>query len=224
MVAQAASNRLLFYLSTTPGMKVLMAGTGAAMFGFLLAHLSGNLLVYAGPLKMDHYGALLHSMPKILWAARLGLLASIGAHIWASLVLTRAKRKARPVAYQMRKSRVSSYASRSLMLSGAWVAGFVVFHLLQFSTGTVHGNFHQGEPYENLVYSFHSPLVSVTYIITMCLIGLHLSHGVWSMFQTLGWNGPQFDRLLRRGAIVFGSVVTAGFSSIPLAVLFGFVR
>ena len=224
MVAQAAPNRLLFYFSTAPGMKVLMAGTGTAMFGFLLAHLSGNLLVFAGPARMNQYAALLHSMPPVLWTARLGLGASIGAHIWSSLILARAKRGTRPVAYKVRASIASSYASRTMMWSGPWIAGFVVFHLLQFTTGRLHGNFQQGQPYENLVYSFQSPAVSLIYMVTMCLIGLHLFHGVWSMFQTLGWTRPRFDPVLRRGAVVFGVLITAGFSSVPLAVLTGFIQ
>ena len=224
VIAATRPGRVFFYFSTAPGMKALVAVTGAAMFLFLLVHLSGNLLVFAGPEKMDHYSQFLHSMPSVLWLFRLGLLASILVHIWVTVALTKATREARPIQYQVKKYFASSYASRTMTLSGPWIAGFVILHIAHFTTGNLHGRFQHLKPYENAVFSFHSPFVSAAYIGTMCLIGLHLTHGLWSMFQSLGWNHPRFDKAIRGSAVSFSTVLTAGFCSVPVAILAGWVQ
>ena len=223
LLLESRPTRLFWYFSTPLGMKALMAASGAAMFSFLLAHLIGNLLVFAGRERMDHYSEFLHSMPNVLWAARFGLLAAIGAHIWSAASLTKKKIEARPIHYKIRKNRSSSYASRNMIWTGSWIAGFVVFHIAHFTTGSLHGQYQSLKPFENVVYSFRSPIVSLAYVVTMFLIGMHLFHGLWSMFQSLGWNHPHYDRALRRGSMVFSAVVVSGFSSVPVAVLNGWV-
>lgn len=193
------------------------------MFGFLIAHLSGNLLVFSGAAAMNQYAAFLHGKPVLLWGARLGLLATVLAHAASAIVLARSRRRARPIGYRLSRYGGSSLASRTMLFSGAWIAGFVVLHLLHFTSGTLHTQYRPGEPFQNLLYSFQSPAVVAGYVTTMCLIAVHLCHGLWSAFQSLGWNDARRDGLLRRLAAAFSIAMAALFSSVPLAVFAGIV-
>lgn len=201
-----------------------MAVSGFLMFGFLAGHLSGNLLVFSGAAAMNQYAEFLHSKPVLLWTVRTGLLATVLVHVTSAVWLARSRKRARPVAYEVRRYGRSSYAARTMLLSGAWIAGFVVLHLLHFTTGTLHSGYRPGEPYQNLVYSFQSPLPVAAYVVTMSLIGLHLFHGLWSMFQTVGWSDARRMQPLRRLAVVLAGILAALFSSVPLAILAGIVK
>ena len=204
-------------------LKAVMAVTGFFMFGFLAAHLSGNLLVFFGASAMNEYAAFLHDRPVLLWGVRTGLLATVLVHVGSAIMLVRSRNRARPVAYRMRRYQGSSIASRTMVLSGAWIAGFIVLHLLHFTTGSLHAQYRAGEPFSNLVYSFQSPAAVAAYVVTMCLIGVHLYHGLWSMFQTLGWNDERRDGVLRGLASSFCVALTVLFSSVPLAIYAGIV-
>src|SRR5689334_21339938 len=164
-----------FYESTI-GKKAIMAVTGLILFGYLIAHMLGNLQIFLGPTVMDHYAETLHGNPALLWTARAVLLISVILHIWASIQPSVVKREARPAPYVKRANVSSSWASRSMMLSGPIIAAFVVFHLLHLTTGTIHPQFVPIHPYENLVSGFILPFALV-YIVVMVLIGFHLSHG-----------------------------------------------
>jgi succinate dehydrogenase / fumarate reductase cytochrome b subunit len=145
-------------------------------------------------------------------------------HIWASIQLSLVKKEARPVAYVKRANVSSSWASRSMMLSGPIVAAFVVFHLLHLTTGTIHPNFVPLHAYENLVTGFMVVPFAVIYIVVMILIGFHLSHGIWSMFQSMGLSHPRYTPMIKKFASIFSWILVAGFISVPLAVLTGLVR
>jgi succinate dehydrogenase / fumarate reductase cytochrome b subunit len=140
-------------------LKAVMAASGFLMFGFLIVHLSGNLLVFSGASAMNQYAAFLHGKPVLLWAARLGLLATVLVHAASAIVLARSRRRARPIGYRLSRYSGSSLASRTMLLSGAWIAGFVVLHLLHFTSETLHTQYRPGEPFYNLVHSFQSPAV-----------------------------------------------------------------
>jgi succinate dehydrogenase / fumarate reductase cytochrome b subunit len=206
------------------GKKAVMAVTAVVLFGYVVGHLAGNLQVYLGAEQMDRYAAFLHSMPVLLWGVRILLLVSVVLHITASIQLTLLKQEARPVGYVKKEAIGSTFASRSMIWSGAMIAAFVIYHLLDLTSGVANTAQYQDlHAYENLVYSFQRPAVSIFYIIAMILLGMHLYHGIWSMFQTLGFSHPRYTPMLKRTAAWVSILLTAGFISIPIAVLTGLV-
>jgi succinate dehydrogenase cytochrome b subunit len=224
VIANPQLVRVARFYESTIGKKAIMAVTGLILFGFLIAHMLGNLQIFLGSQVMNHYAETLHGNPPLLWTARTVLLISVVLHIWASLQLTMIKKEARPVAYVKRANVSSSWASRSMMLSGPIVAAFVVFHLLHLTTGTIHPNFVELHAYENLVNGFMVVPFSIIYIVVMILIGFHLNHGIWSMFQSLGFSHPRYTPMIKKFAAVFSWILIAGFISVPVAVLTGLVR
>src|SRR5262249_42642698 len=212
-----------FYESTI-GKKAIMAVTGLILFGFLIAHMLGNLQIFLGSAVMNHYAETLHANMPLLWTVRTVLLICVVLHIWASIQLSIIKREARPVGYVKRANVSSSWASRSMMLSGPIIAAFVVFHLLHLTTGTLHPQFVPLHPYENLVTGFLFIPFTLAYIAAMVLIGFHLSHGIWSMCQSLGLDHPRYTPKIKKFAAVFSWLLVAGFISVPIAVLTGLVR
>jgi succinate dehydrogenase / fumarate reductase, cytochrome b subunit len=118
----------------------------------------------------------------------------------------------------------ASYASRTMRWGGLIILLFVIYHLAHFTWGSAHPDFRHGEPYHNAVVGFSSPLISAIYIIANLALGLHLYHGLWSMFQSMGWNHPKFNPWRRKFAIAFALIVTLGNVSFPIAVLAGVVR
>lgn len=204
--------------------KAVMAVSGAILFLFVTGHLIGNLQFFEDPAKINAYGRFLRSMPGVLWTTRLVLLAMVLLHIWSSIVLGLRKLKARPQGYVRKKAIQSSYASRTMYWSGPIIAAFVVYHLLDFTFGTVNPGYQEGEVYANMVRSFSVPWVSGFYIIAMALLCLHLFHGVWSMFQTLGLANARYTPILRRFAATVAVLIFCGFVSIPVSVLTGLKR
>ena len=212
-----------FYRSTI-GKKIVMALTGIILVGFVTGHMAGNLLVYKGPEALNAYGELLKSSGPILWAVRLVLLASVGLHILAAWSLTRLNWAARPAGYERQTKQVSTYSALSLRIGGVVLVLFIVFHLLHFTVGTVHPAFSPTDAYNNEMIGFSVPAVAAFYLVAMVALGLHLHHGIWSLFQTLGWNHPHVNPARRWFATVLAVVVSLGFASIPLAVAFGLVQ
>lgn len=214
------------FLQSSIGKKIVMALTGLVLLGFVFAHMLGNLQIYLGPGKLDEYGAALRRLPALLWGARLTLLASVLAHVWAAWSLTRADWAARPVAYRKRRNIASrsGYASHTMRWGGVTLALFIVYHLLHFTTGSVHPHFVEGKVHQNFVVGFQSWPVSLFYILAMGALGLHLYHGTWSMLQSLGLNHPRYNALRRTFAGAFTAVVVAGNVSFPIAVLAGVIK
>ena len=201
-----------------------MAVSGCILFLFVVGHLIGNLQIYEGPEKLNRYAALLRSMPALLWGVRTVLLAMVLLHIWSSVQLAGRNIAARPVGYRMKKATGSSYASRTMYWSGPIILAFVIYHLLDFTFGRVNPHFQPGNVYGNVVASFQLIPVAVFYIIAMLLLCLHLYHGLWSMFQSLGIAHPRYTPMLRKGAAVLATLIAAGNISIPVAVLAGWVK
>jgi succinate dehydrogenase / fumarate reductase, cytochrome b subunit len=225
-VIGAREIRPVRFWESTNGKKVIMGVTGFILFAFIVGHMLGNMQIYAGADKFNSYGHFLHGVPELLWIVRIGLLAAVGLHIWASVGLALRKTKARPVGYAKRQNTVSSYASRTMYWSGPILLAFVIYHILHLTAGVVHpgSNFQEGDVYANTVGGFQVWYVSVWYIFSMILLGLHLRHGFWSMFQSLGINHPRHTPILQKAAIAFAIIVTAGFISIPVSVLLGLVK
>ena len=224
VIANPQLVRVARFYESTIGKKAIMAVTGLILFGFLIAHMAGNLQIFLGSTVMDHYAETLHGNPALLWTVRTIVLISVVLHIWASIQLTMIKKEARPVAYVKRANVSSSWASRSMMLSGPIIAAFVVFHLLHLTTGTIHPNFVELHAYENLVTGFAVVPFAIVYIVVMILIGFHLNHGIWSLFQSLGLSHPRYTPMIKKFAAVFSWILIAGFISVPVAVLTGLVR
>jgi succinate dehydrogenase / fumarate reductase cytochrome b subunit len=201
-----------------------MAVTGLVLFGFLIAHMLGNLQVFLGRAVMNRYAETLHANPGLLWGARFVLGISVLLHAWAAIQLTAVKSAARPIAYVKPGNVQATLASRTMMLSGPVIALFVIGHLLHLTTGTLHPQFVELRAYENVVNGFSNPVASVLYIAAMLLVGSHLSHGIWSVFQSLGLSHPRYTPKIKAFSGIFSWILIAGFIAVPIAVLAGIVR
>lgn len=221
---------------TALGKKAVMAVSGLVLFGFVVAHMLGNLKAYQGEKAFNDYAAGLREIgvPELpyggaLWIARGVLLAAVLLHIGAAWAVTRESRKARPVAYVKAPTSHTSYASRTLRWGGVVILLFVVYHLLHLTFGVVHPDFQpeahgQFHAYHNFVAGFRVPWVGLIYVVANLALGLHLFHGVWSLFQSLGLSHPRYNAWRRAFATTFAWAVTLGNLSFPLAVLLGRIR
>ena len=212
------------FFDSVLGKKVVMAVSGVILFAFVVGHLAGNLQIFEGPQKINAYARFLRSMPTLLWGTRIVLLVMVVLHIWSSVQLGVRKVKGRPVAYTKKEAIASSYASRTMYWSGPIILAFVIYHLLDLTFGAVHPGFQEGNIYANMIGSFRVVPVSIFYIVAILLLGLHLYHGLWSMFQTLGLGHPRYTPWYKGFARVFSVIIVAGFISIPIAVMTGLVR
>lgn len=214
------------------GKKYVMAVTGIIIMGFVFAHMVGNLKMYLGPEEFNDYGAFLRELlvpilPRtvFLWLMRIGLVAAFSFHIHAAYGLTRINQRARTIKYQgPRDYLAANYASRTMRWSGVIVGLFIVWHLFDLSwTGTGYQSFYRGAPYENVDASLSRIPVAALYVVANLALGLHLFHGAWSLFQSLGWNNPRFNTWRRGFAAGFAGIVTVANVSFPIAVQAGVV-
>ena len=207
-----------FYRSTV-GKKIIIAVTGVIGVGYVVLHILGNLQAFEGPAKLNAYATFLKSNPVLLWAARSILLAAVILHIVTAYQLAWKCQKSRPISYSRWRPIASTFASRTMRWSGPIIAVFIVYHLLHLTTGAVHPDFHPENVYRNVVIGFRVWPVSAFYIVAMLALGVHLYHGVWSMFQSVGANHPKYNGVIRRLATWITVAVVIGFISIPVAVL-----
>ena len=218
-------NRARTFWRSTIGKKIVMAVTGLIMVGFLIEHVSGNLLVFRSSDAFNHYAAFLKGLGGLLWIARAILLAAVALHVVAAVQLAQRARAARPVGYQQRDPQVSTFAARTLRWSGALILLFVALHLMHFTTGTIQpAPFSAEDVYANVVGGFRVWWVSAFYVIAMMALGLHIYHGAWGSFRTLGASRPKPNPLHRSVATVVAVFVWLGFTIIPIAVLLGVVH
>lgn len=216
-------NRAPSFWQSTNGKKVVMAVTGAILFLFIIGHLLGNLLVFAGRERYNSYASILHFDDTLLWIVRSILIVSVVLHITATVQLALRNKRARPVEYSQKKSINSSYASRTMYWSGPIILAFVIFHLLEFTAGYIHpgSQFIEGDVYHNVIAGFSVWWISAWYIFSMILLGFHLRHGIWSMFQSVGYNHPRHTPLLKKAAFIIAILIVLGYISIPISVLAG---
>jgi succinate dehydrogenase / fumarate reductase, cytochrome b subunit len=229
-----AGNRLMALWRTVIGKKVVMAVTGVVLIGFVIAHMFGNLKIFAGADEIDAYSRFLREvgMPEfgygqLLWVVRIVLLVCVTLHITAALQLTRMSRAARPIGYATKRDIESTWAARTMRWGGVLLLAFVVFHLLHFTGGLVGfraGQFKDLAVYQNVVAGFAVWPIAVFYIVAMGALCLHLDRGIWSMLQTLGWNTARNEGTLQIISRAIAIVVFLGFVSVPLAVVTGWVR
>lgn len=213
------------------GKKYVMALTGVVLMVYVLLHMVGNLKLYFGQESMNEYadwlrvfGAPAAPESSILWVIRIVLLVAFVLHIVAATQLTIMNRRSRPQRYASRRDWVAAdFAARTMRWSGVIVLLFVVFHLADLTFGVANPDFHHGDAYGNVVASFERVPVSVFYIVANLALGLHLYHGAWSLFQSMGWNNRRFNHWRRYFAIGFAVLVVGGNVSFPLAVMTGLV-
>jgi succinate dehydrogenase / fumarate reductase cytochrome b subunit len=216
-------------LDAPVGKKAVMALTGFVLFGFVIGHMLGNLQIYLPPgpdgrHPLDIYGETLHHMKGLLYGARTVLLLSVVAHIVSAIQLAQRKNAARPTPYVRHTPIASTYASRTMYWSGPIIALFIVYHLLHFTTGHAHHDYQFLHVHENVVKGFSVWYVSLFYIVAMAMLAMHLYHGVWSLFQSLGFSHPSYTPKLKMGAAAFAGLIAVGNISIPLSVLLGLVK
>ena len=219
-----------FYRSAL-GKKAVMAVTGIFLFGWIFLHMLGNLKVYLGPEHYNEYAKFLITMGSpllpnrtALIVVRILLIIAVVLHIDAATRLTIMNRLARPIGYRERKDVVASYAARTMRWSGVIIFLFVFYHLGHLTFGKFHPNFIPDDPYHNFVTGFQVWWASAIYIVANLALGLHLYHGLWSMFMSLGLAHPKFHTAKRVFATGFALVITLGNVLFPIMVLLGVVR
>ncbi|MCX4791069.1 MULTISPECIES: succinate dehydrogenase [unclassified Streptomyces] len=212
------------------GKKTIMAVSGLIMLLYLVVHMIGNLKIFFGAGEFNHYAHWLRTMGEpflhyewALWIVRVVLVAAVVLHATSAYQLSRRDIRARPAKYVHKKPR-ASYATRTMRWGGIILALFIVWHILDLTTGTVHsGGFQSGHPYQNVVDTFSTWYGNTIYIVAMLALGLHVQHGFWSAAQTLGAGNATRDRVLKTTANALALVLTVGFISVPVAVMTGVV-
>jgi succinate dehydrogenase / fumarate reductase cytochrome b subunit len=227
---------LIELYSTAVGKKYVMAITGIIGIGFVVAHMIGNLKVYLGIVDGEYdinvYGEFLRELlvpllPRTyaLWALRLVLIGALVLHVHAAYTLTVMNRRARPVKYQSKRDYVAAdFAARTMRWTGIIVLLFLAFHLADLTWGFANPDFVRGEVYQNLDASLSRIPVAILYIVANVALGIHLFHGTWSLFQSLGWNNPRFNRWRRGLATAIATVIVVGNVSFPIAVQAGIIQ
>jgi succinate dehydrogenase / fumarate reductase cytochrome b subunit len=209
-------------------MKLIVAASGLILLLFVVGHMAGNLQVFLGQDAFNRYGEKLREFPALLLLARLVIALSAIIHIAASLRLAVLNRRARPIGYAKKQSVAASFSSRTMVLSGSMILAFVTYHLAHFTWRISNPEYQRftdaaGRPdiYSMVLRAFESPLISITYIAAMILLGFHLSHGIASVFQTLGLATTRTLPRYQRAALVITVVLLGGYISIPVAIIFG---
>jgi succinate dehydrogenase / fumarate reductase cytochrome b subunit len=214
-------------------LKIVMAVSGALALLFLVAHMIGNLKIFLGAEAIDTYAAWLRTVGEpalpaqtLLWLVRVVLVVAIVAHIVSAVILTRRAHRARPIKYAHRQPVQGSYAARTMRWGGVIILLFIIYHLLDLTTGTVNPNGVPGEVGANLVADFAPSrwYVTLFYALAVVAVGFHVRHGLWSGLQTLGRNSAAAQNTLKGVALVVAVLLTVGFLSVPFAVLTGLVR
>jgi succinate dehydrogenase / fumarate reductase cytochrome b subunit len=239
----------LSFITSTIGRKYLMALSGLALVGFVIIHMIGNLKIYSGADAINHYAHLLKYNPVILWSFRFGLLGIALVHVVTAISLIMENRAARPKDYEKQRTIQASLGSVTMALSGLTVLAFVIYHILHFTVGAFHPEYHlmkttihgadhavfqllapveEGAKYHDvyrmMVSGFQNVWISAFYVISMAFLCLHMSHGISSMFQSLGLRSPQSAPFLKLIAWGTSAIIFIGMSSIPISVLAGWVK
>lgn len=218
-----------------------MAITGLILFAFVIVHMLGNLQIFLGPEVLNAYAVFLKSKPALLWSFRIGLLVMAALHILSAIQLSRMNKAARPDGYGEFQVVAASYASRTMLMSGLIVLAFIIYHLLHFTVAVPAVNLLAASPefpgadflalhdakgrhdvYRMMILGYSNVWVSGFYIVAMALLCLHLSHGVSSMFQSVGLKNKRYGKLIDRFARASALIIFIGNCSIPIAVLLGY--
>jgi len=220
------------YIKSSIGAKHLMAISGVMLIGFVLAHMLGNLQIFKGQAAINAYAVQLKSLGGLLWVMRGGLILAVAVHIFSAIRLSMMNSAARPVKYKKVKSDKSSFASRTMLWGGIIVVLFLVFHLMQLTLGggpltdnfNLVDEFGRHDVYNMTVLGFENVAVSASYIVAMLALCFHLSHGVTSLFQSLGLNHPKYNGMIKMAGPSIATLILIGNCSMPIAVLAGWVK
>ncbi len=217
---------------STIGKKVIMAVTGLIWIGYVVVHMYGNLKVFFGLEYFNHYAEGLRVLGEpllgrlhLLTVARIVLVGSIAAHVWAAVSLTRQAQTARPQRYAVTKRMSADYAALTMRWGGATIFFFILYHLAHLTWGLplLNTNYVRGEAYQNLVYGFQNPINVAIYLAALTALGFHLYHGTWSMFQTLGLLDRNTTPPVRALAWILAIVIPVGFAVVPISVMLGII-
>ncbi|MDM8528757.1 succinate dehydrogenase cytochrome b subunit [Anaerolineales bacterium HSG24] len=224
---------ILHFPNTTIGKKIIMALSGAIWLGFLAGHMVGNLKIFMGAEHFNEYAHGLRTLGEpilvygqALWIARLVVVPALVLHVWAAITLSLLNMQARDSKYVQHRKLNANAAQLSMIFGGIALFLFIIFHLMHFTLGVlVHPSFNPNDPYHNVIAGFQSYfyIPAVIYLIALAALSLHLYHGTWSMFQTLGLNNKTYTKSLRILAWLVAISITAGFALVPLSVMFGVV-
>ncbi|MDX2044508.1 MAG: succinate dehydrogenase cytochrome b subunit [Acidobacteriota bacterium] len=227
----SAAGLVLQLWRSSLGKKYVMAITGFMLFGFVVVHMIGNLQFFGDATLINEYAESLKSKPPILWGARFGLLAAAMLHITAAIQLAHSNRRARPVGYDGGKVVASTLANRTIIVSGLIVLAFIVFHLAHFTIGWLDADLlkltdaaGRHDVRGMMIAGFTNPIISIFYVVSVALLCLHLSHGVASIFQSLGLRSKKAEANLKKLALVAAIILFFGFCAIPVAVMAGLVK
>jgi succinate dehydrogenase / fumarate reductase cytochrome b subunit len=226
-----SKNPLFAFYQSSIGKKYIVAVTALLLILYVLGHLLGNLQIYMGQDRINAYAKFLHDLGPILWVVRVILIAAFVTHIVATIQLAQANRLAKPQKYAVAGYQRSTMASRTMIVSGLIVLCFVIYHLLQFTlqvtdpkSREVHDSIGRHDVYRMLILGFRHPLVSLFYVVGLFLLTYHLSHGFASVVQTLGINNRKIANFVSFDGQTLAWVVFAGYVSIPVTILLGFIR
>lgn len=225
----SAPSPLVRWLFSSIGKKLVVALTGIGLVLFVISHLLGNLTIFAGPEAMNSYAMHLRDLGPLLWVARIGLIGTVVLHIYFTMLLWQENAAARPQKYAVKANIKTTVFARTMRLSGIFLLAFVIFHLGHFTLMFVNPEYktyhamvdgHEvHDVYRMVVTGFSHPVISLIYVIAMGLLAFHLSHGIGSLFQTLGFSNQRMRVIYERVARVVAWALFAGFSSIPIAVV-----
>ncbi len=211
--------------------KYVMALTGVMLFGFVLAHLLGNLQIFLGAQWLNDYAKHLAELPLVLWPARAILLAVLIVHMFLAIRLSVENKNARPIAYDQSATVRASFASRTMLLSGFAIFFFIIFHLLHFTFGKTHPQFYSlvtsdghHDVYSMVILSFRDPWVAVSYVCAVAFLALHLSHGLSSFLQSLGLLNEKNLPCARKAAKIAALLIFLGYSSMPICSILGILK
>ncbi|MBN2069073.1 MAG: succinate dehydrogenase cytochrome b subunit [Opitutales bacterium] len=224
-------------VTSSVGKKYLMALSGFILSGFVLGHMCGNLQVFLPPHWINSYAHHLQSMPYgLLWVVRAVMLSAVAIHAATAIVLFKENKAARPEAYRKDATVRASKASRTMIVSGLIILFFIIFHIFHYTVKNMygldqlmindlgHGPLEHPVPnvYAVMYMGFSVWYVALFYIVAVFMLCQHLSHGVASIFQSLGLRNEIWRYRLEKLALAYGWIVFLGFASIPVAVLLDF--
>jgi succinate dehydrogenase cytochrome b subunit len=231
-LAKPTGHFLVRFWKSAVGKKWVMAVSGVILLFYVLAHMVGTLKVFLGEEEINRYAEWLRTLGEpafprtvVLWGMRSVLIAAFFFHIVAAYQLTRMNHRARPVKYQSpRDYAAANFASRTMRWTGVIIALFLVYHLLDQTWGPANDHFVRGDPYHNLYESFQRVPVAIVYILANIALGIHIFHGAWAMWNSLGINNPKYNLWKRYFAAGFAAVITVGYVSMPLLIVLDVVN
>ncbi|MBS5750036.1 succinate dehydrogenase cytochrome b subunit [Actinomyces sp. oral taxon 181] len=232
MATKTVATRKRRAWTTTVFVKQLMAISGIVFVLFLLFHSYGNLKMFLGQEAYDHYAHWLKEEAFVpifphggfIWIFRAAMVLMLVIHIWAAAVTWKRSRRARRSAYVVKRSAADAYAARTMRMTGVLLFFLIVFHILHFTTGTIRTGFvADSTPYERMVATFQNPLMVVVYLIFIGLAALHVSHGFWSAFQSLGWVRGGTRKFMEVLSGLVGALIFLMFALPPLAIVAGYI-